>query len=135
MYQEIERGAPITYTLEKIREALPEEDEDLQGMCEDVAQCTDRYLLSVLAYQRINPNMRNKDVEIIDSNRRITHNSLCDKLRILARLSQANGVNTEWWDGPGGMRDDRNIIKQWALKTAFNRLRNQVNEERQGSAI
>lgn len=121
----INREPDPQYDLNHLQESAAG-DELLEELCRDIGPSVDQYLNRVLAYYRITPDTTNKDVERIDEARRITHNALCDRLRILARAAKAAGRPTAWWDGDGGLRDDRQIIARWAKKIGVNRMLEQI---------
>lgn len=122
--------------LEAIR-ALAEGDKDLLELFEDVEKSVDRYLGQALAHDhvariqvhRLEPVAYKERMQAVDEARRRTHNALHDSLRILARTMEAQGRDTAWWQA---FNDDRQKIGQWALKIAFDRMR-QREEERNKS--
>lgn len=58
-----------------------------------------------------------------DHARRLTHNAVCDKLRILARTEKKHHRDTAWWTDIAGPKENRVAIGRWALKAVFEELR------------
>src|SRR3989344_2990765 len=88
----IERMPEADVTFESLREVTAG-DELLQELCDDTINCARRYFESVLTFERVAEIQKFRiprdeyltSVSQLDQNRRLVHNSLCDKLRILAR--------------------------------------------------
>lgn len=133
--QSLEKDPSPDVSLEDLRISA-EGDEDLEGLFDDVREGTHRYFDSVLRHERVAQIQVNRlDAEEyrelhqrLDYDRRITHNALCDKLRILARAEKKAGRDVSWWNKIAGLRENRNAIRRWALRTVFAELYN--NEDK-----
>lgn len=133
--QSLENDPSPDVSLEDLRISA-EGDEDLEVLFEEVREGTHRYFDSVLRHERVAQLQVNRlDVEEyrelhqrLDHDRRITHNALCDKLRILARAEKKTGRDVSWWSKVAGQRENRNAIRRWALRTVFAELYN--NEDK-----
>lgn len=105
-------------------------DDLLEELCDDTINCSRRYFESVLAFERVADIQKfrmPKDDYLarlgqLDQNRRLIHNALCDKLRILARASAKAGLDASWYRDIAGPNEDRYAVGDWALKTVFEEL-------------
>ena len=130
MLSALEKQPAPEFTLDSLK-GTAEGDELLEDMYEDVNKCAHRYFDSVLSHERVAhiqkmriPAEEYRELhERLDHARRITHNSLCDKLRILARAENKSGRDIKWWIDIAGPRENRSAIGQWTLRSVFNELR------------
>ncbi len=125
----IEETPASDISFESLREVAAG-DGELEELCEDAIQCAHRYFDNVLTFERVaeiqkfrmTPEDWRTRLEQLDRNRRITHNALCDKLRILARASSQAGVDSEWYQRIAGPHEDRYAVGEWALRTVFEEI-------------
>lgn len=107
-------------------------DELLAELCDDVIHCSHRYFSSVLRTEqaaqvqqfRMSPEGYRAHASRLDHDRRITHNALHDKLRILARASAKAGIKADWYLRIAGQHDNRRAVGEWALKNVFEEIAN-----------
>lgn len=111
-------------------EALYEHDELLNELAKDVIFCARRYFEIVIRFERLRDyerfHLEEEEYRFqmgeLDHSRRLTHNALCDKLVILARTSLAQGIDNAWFEKISGRNIDRDAIKRWALRSAFEEI-------------
>lgn len=122
---EIEGMPDPQYTFEDIGRST-EGDELLEELYEEVVMGAKGYYERVLAHEhavqvgqfRYSPEQQRDRIERLDEARRLAHNALCDKLRILTRACRKQGKPTDWWYGITGTQENRYRIGDWALKVA-----------------
>lgn len=126
----LENSSPLPPSLVELKETA-EGDELLEELHEDVESGAHRYFDSVLKHERVAQVQKHRISEQeyrelherLDHSRRITHDSLCTSLRVLARAERKMGRDAGWWDkisGPHG--ENRKAIGRWALKAVFDEL-------------
>lgn len=127
--QSLENDPRPEVSLEDLRISA-EGDGDLEVLFEEVRDGAHRYFDSVLSHERVAELQVNRlDAEEyrqlhqrLDHDRRITHDALCAKLRILARAEKKVGRDISWWSKIAGQHENRNAIRRWALRTIFAEL-------------
>ena len=127
--QSLEKDPNPDVSLEDLRTSA-EGDELLTELFDEVKNGAHGYFDSVLKHERVAQIQVNRlDAEEyrdlhqrLDHDRRITHNALCDKLRVLARAEKKAGRDVSWWSKIAGPRENRNAIRRWALRTVFAEL-------------
>jgi len=120
------------HSFESIKKTL-DGGELLIELFDDVVDCSHRYYESALNYMAMvlitkldSSRPQRKSLEARDEARRLTHNSLCDKLRVLARTANEAGKDISWWEGITGRNEDRHKIGRWALKQVSEKLKQQA---------
>lgn len=123
-------------SLNSIAESI-EGDELLEDLFEELESGTQRYFEAVLAHEqsnrahefRLGEEAARRLTEQRDHARRLAHEALVDKLRILARATTASGRNANWWKKITGLKEDRYKIGRWALQVQLDRTLELANEE------
>lgn len=136
MLESLENEPVPEYSIEDIGKSA-EGNELLEELYDEVQKGAHRYFDSVLRHERVaqiqvnrlEPKEYRELHERLDYDRRLMHNALCDKLRILARAEKKAGRNTVWWKKITGPYEDRNAIRRWALRSVFQELYAQEEQQ------
>lgn len=126
---EMEQMPDSNLSFENLQE-LMSGDELLEELCDDTVKGASRYFEKVITHERF-VQVQSKRLEPSDYQarlmphdlaRRLAHNALVDKFRILARAANKAGRKADWYEKIAGPYEDRNAIGQWAMRTVFEQL-------------
>lgn len=138
-YIEAEKESSSFLEIREIRKIIEREDDSLlKDLLEDLEDGIKKYFERFLMFEHaknIAKFTMERDeyiehIERLDHSRRLTHNALCDKLRILYRAMSKNGLDTNWWEKINGIKEDRYKIGRWALQNAFREEERKISNER-----